>query len=263
MTHPSKMGAMRWLLLLGALAGCDSVFGLDDTALPKCVRRGFGEALPDPLITNIDVFSFTGDRDRAIGSIGGYTIEAEGSDGKNPTPIDIKPMYSIVASAFEPNGDYFFQTAAIEPPQILAVTKKDDEWIFDPHVPKGFIAGTPTNRMNNGKPVRVLVRLFPYDQQFQEYERDDTGQWFAVGDRFELKAFGGANMTQDGLAIVFDGFHKDDKRGVYIAQRATLDDSFEEPQMVLEGVHVQPQLFDDCGKLYAIDEGSTLVRYVR
>jgi len=256
------MGAMRWLLLIGALCGCDSVFGLDEPALPTCVRTGFDQAPADPLQIDIDTFSFTGDRARGVASVLGIIVETRGSNGDDAQPIDIQPMYPMIATAFEPNGDFFFLTAAIEPATILAVTKEGDAWKFAPHVPKGFMAGTPSNRMN-GKPVRVLVKLSPNNLLFQEYERDATGQWITVGDRFELKSFSGANMTQDGLAIVFDGFHENDLRGVYIAQRGSIDDSFEEPQLVLEGLHHQPQLFDDCGKLYTLDDGTTLTRYAR
>jgi hypothetical protein len=152
-------------------------------------------------------------------------------------------------------------TASIEPPTLLAASKVDGKWKFDPRVPKGTFAGTPTNRLT-GKPVRVMVRLLQLMELYQEYERDVDGNWFPVGDRFELKAFRGVNMTQDGLAIVFDGFH-DDVRGVYIAQRATIDDRFETPQLVLAGYHQHPQLFGSCDKLYTVDDGTTLARYLR
>lgn len=257
---------MRLLLLLGALSGCDAVFGLDDAELPKCVvDDGFARASKAALQTQIDAYSLSADREHGIASHRGITVATEGADAAIGAAIDLEPMYPMTAVAVEPNNDYFMFTASIEPPVILAVTKIDGKLAFDKNVPKGTIAGTPTNRMS-GKPVRVMVRLFQTQELFQEYERADDGSWSPVGARLELRAVAGANMTQDGLAIVFDGFHKDDIRGVYIAQRGSMDDSFETPQLVLEGVHQQPQLFDTCNKLYAIDdgeEGPQLTRYIR
>lgn len=267
--RPSVSGilvVMRLLLLLGALTGCDAVFGLDDAELPKCVvDDGFERASKSALQTQVDAFSLAADREHGIASHRGIIVATEGADAAIGEAIDLEPMYPMTAVAVEPNNDYFMFTAAFEPPEILAVTTVDGKLVFDTHVPKGTIAGTPTNRMS-GKPVRVMVRLFQMQELFQEYERADDGTWSPVGARLELRAVAGANMTQDGLAIVFDGFHKDNTRGVYIAQRGSIDDSFETPQLVLEGVHAQPQLFDTCNKLYAIDEGedgAQLTRYIR
>ena len=254
---------MRWLLLLGALGGCDAVFGLDDAALPKCVvGDGFESASITTLQGQYDVYSLDGAREHGVASVNGVTVETVGAEAEIGDEIDIQPMYAMLSVAVEPNNDYFFLTASIEPPRILAVTKDGDAHKFDPRVPKGFIAGTPTNRMN-GKPVRVIVRLYVFQEVFQEYERDLEGNWNPVGERFELKAIAGANMTQDGLAIVFDGYHRDDMRGVYIAQRGSIDDAFETPQLVLAGTHVQPQLFGSCNTLYSLDEDFTLTRRFR
>ena len=205
------------------------------------------------------------DREHGIASHRGLSVETGGADAAIGAALDLEPMYPMMAVAVEPNNDYFMFTAPIEPPTLLAVTKVGGKLVFDKNVPKGTIAGTPPNRMS-AKPVRVMVRLFQTQTLFQEYERAGDGTWSPVGARLELGAVAGANMTQDGLAIVFDGFHADDIRGVYIAQRGSIDDNFETPQLVLEGVHRQPQLFDACNKLYAIDDGEQgpqLTRYIR
>lgn len=256
---------MRSVLLLVALCGCDAVFGLDDAALPECfVDADQFKGTTPQILREVEVFSFSAKRDRAIAAIGGITVETE-SDGANPKPIDITPTYPMVAVAVEPNHDYFMFTASIEPPTLFMAFQENGKWKFDPRVPKGTVAGTPSDTMS-GKPVRVVVRLFQNQQLFQEYERDDDGNWVPFGGRFELDAYAGANMTQDGLSIVFDGFDEDDMPGVYVAQRGAISNSFGEPNRVLEGVHQQPQLFGTCNTLYTVDEveqARRLVRYTR
>ena len=251
----------RLLLLLGALSGCDAVFGLDDTGLPKCaVGGGFDDSRMDALRNGVDVFSFDKNRDHGILSIGGVTVEAFGDKGA-PTELGVMPMYTMAAVALEPNGKYFFQAASIEPLTIQRIEQKNGKWDFDPHVPKGVIAGTPSDSMAD-KPVRVVVRLFQNKQEFLEYELAADGNWMPMGQRFDLPSLGGANLTPDGLALVFDGI-KDDKRGVYVAQRSTLAEEFRTPVLVFSGAHQFPQLFDGCDTLYSVEEGGTLTRFTK
>jgi hypothetical protein len=254
---------MRWLLLVGALGlfGCDTVLGLDDPSLPRCLPKKFTNARTQVLRTEIEAFSFTKDRALGVASIRGINSEVT-KDG-DPMPLPLQPMYSMMSVAMEPNGDYILFTAGNEPPEILAARPMGDSWVFDKNVPKGYIAGTPSDRMT-GDPVRVIVRLFAVTEtgmkDFAEYERTAEGTWIEVNERFTIRAAAGANLTPDGLAIVYDGYEDgDDKRGVYVRQRASLDESFggdRASELIFDGTHTFPQLFGDCTSLYTVDDAT-------
>jgi hypothetical protein len=254
---------MRWLLLLGGLCGCDAVFGLDDTALPKCTTKRFDGEVPTVIRSEetIDKFSFSRDREHAVLQINGIIAEAT-RDGE-PKDLPLKPMYPSLSIALEPENKFMFFTPAIEPPVVLAANRTgDNEWKFEPKVPKGTFAGTPTTS-KTGEPVRVVVRLFEIADDFQEYERDGDGNWNPIGERFHMNALVGANLSASGLVLVYDGT-EGDTRGVYVRVRGQRSDPFEAPNVILEGPHLQPQLSDDCSELFVIDDSngaSALVRY--
>ena len=262
---------MRLLLLVGALCstGCDAIFGLEDPSLPRCVpKEGFDQATPRatrPDSVDISVFSLTADEVRGIYDINGINVEAQRND--EPVRIPLEPMYPMVSVGMDPLGEYVFFTASIEPMTIFQMRKDDDDkWVFDPKVPKGTFAGTPSDS-KSGKPVRVVVRLFALKDVFQEYERQADGSWIPVNDPFELAAARGANLSPDGLVIVYDGFEDGpEERGVYVDDRDSFDETFGRGINIFAGTHQHPQLFDDCSVLYAIDESTgerALTKYVR
>lgn len=252
---------MRWLLLLLGASGCDAVFGLDEPGLPRCaVGDGFDTARIDAVRTEVDAFSFDKKRQHSVISIRGITVEADGEKGA-PQELDLLPSYVMISFALEPNGTYFFVTPATEPLVVRAISKQDGQWRFDPRVPKGAFVGTPTDSMSD-QPVRAVARLFENTPEYLEYERDAGGNWIPVGTRFALNAIEAANLTPDGLALVYEGVEQEE-HGVYVAQRASIDEGFREPIRVLAGVHRHPQLFDGCSVLLSVEDGEVLTKLTR
>jgi hypothetical protein len=252
---------MRWLLLLLGASGCDAVFGLDEPGLPRCaVGDGFDNARVDDVRTEVDAFTFDKKREHSILSIRGLMVEADGEKGE-PQELGLSPSYLMMSVAFEPNGAYVFVTPAVESPVAQTIVKRDGKWQVDPHVPKGVYVGTPTDSMAD-QPVRAVARLFENVPEYLEYERAPDGSWSPVGAPFTLDATHVANLTPDGLALVYQGIEKDEP-GVYVAQRASLDESFREPIRVFAGVHRAPQLFDGCSVLMSIEPDGVMKKLTR
>src|SRR5687767_14048804 len=159
-------GRMRWwVVLVTTLCGCDAVFGLDDTSLPKCLPKQFDEAPATAIIADVEAFSFTSNRQFGVVSTIGQPLETfmPQANEQDLTLVPLEPPYVMVSIAMEPNSKFLFFTAAIEPFQIFTARPTGDpapnNWALEKTAPKGYIAGTPTDE-RTGDPVRVVVRLF-------------------------------------------------------------------------------------------------------
>ncbi len=254
---------MRWLLLLvGGLCGCDAVFGLDDNALPTCNQGSFDTASPQLVRAEVDAYSLSRDRTLGVFEIRGIANEVIGD--REPTPLPLEPMYPMLSIALDPEHAYMLFTAAIEPATIFAARRTgENQWEFEPGVPPGEIAGIPTLALT-GDPVRVVVRRAIVRDEFQEYERAGDGTWHAVGDVFHLAARAGANLSSDGLVLVYDG--DEAGPGVYVRLRGSRAEGFRDFTRILAGPHHSPQLSDDCRELLVLDDGDgapALTRYRR
>ncbi|MBA3393320.1 MAG: hypothetical protein H0T89_11780 [Deltaproteobacteria bacterium] len=258
---------MRWWLLLGALCGCDAVFGLDGTDLPECELASFRDAQPVTVVENTELFSWDRLRDHLVIAAAGTAFELDADSPTERTEIALEPNYPMTTVSLAPEGDQIFFTASIEPSQLFSARRDDGGlWHFDRNVPDAGGAGTPTLALLG--PRRILVRVSFYANDVQEYEEQDDGTWKPVGDRHVVDAVTVVNLSSDGLTMVYDGFDAEGQRGVFAAQRPSRGEWFRDTTLILAGTHPSPQLADSCDVLHAIDEGDAitprhLVRYQR
>lgn len=267
MPRRCTMEAMRWWLLLGALCGCDAVFGLDGTDLPECELASFRDVQPVTVVENTEVFSWDRERDHLVIAADGSAFELDADFPAERTVIDLQPNYQMTTVSLAPEGDQIFYTASIEPPQLFSARRDEvGGWRFDRNVPSGGGAGTPTLALLG--PRRILVRVSFYANEVQEYEEQDGGTWKPVGDRHIVNADTVVNLSSDGLTMVYDGYDAEARRGVFAAQRSSLGEWFRGTIQILAGTHPSPQLSDSCEILHAIGDGDgttprALVRYER
>jgi len=148
----------------------------------------------------------------------------------------------------------------IEPPTLMAAALQDSTWQTGQRAPRGTFAGTPSADVFG--PRRVIVRLRDTQPAVQEFE-DQSGIWVAVGDPHDLPGVAAPNLTPNGLTMVYAVVG--DNPGIYQATRASTSAWFGDPQLVLAGDHLAPQLLGRCSNLYVIDNTTTrtLTRYDR
>jgi len=239
---------MRWLaLLLGALTGCDVVFGLDESPAP-CGAASFANAKPHDVVTAAHA-SVSWDRTRAIISVDESPYEVDLPSGQ-PVPISIGP-YSTFSLSLSPEGTSLLFSVELEPPELYAAVrgKAETDWHVDTNAPVGTFAGVPSADVFG--PRRVLVRMGA-NGPLQEYE-DDSGTWKPIGDRRDYAGEFAPNLAPNGLTMVYRGTQDDGTPAIFEAGRASTSSWFGAPTVILAGEHSDPQLLDQCHSLYAVD----------
>lgn len=243
---------MRWLaLVLSVCTGCDVVLGLDDHPAP-CSQASFAQAMP-ARVMNAEQFSIAWDQSRAVVIVNGQAMELSPLTG-TPTRIDLGP-YTPTSLGLSPEGDSLLFTADIEPPTLHAAVGGGTDWRLDSNVPVGTYAGTPS--ADAFGPRRVLVRIHRTGM-LQEYE-DDNGLWKPVGDPQPFDGQWSANLTPNGLTMVYTARQMDSTLAVMMATRTSMSQAFGPASVILPGDHAQPQLLDQCKSLYVIDPGDPAV----
>ncbi|MBV8760117.1 MAG: hypothetical protein JO257_22690 [Deltaproteobacteria bacterium] len=242
------------LLLVAALlcGGCDLVVGMSGDARPCGYASFVGK--PTDLV-QADAFSIDWDQRIAVLIVGGVPYEYSLPD-KKQSAIDLG-VYVDSSLSLAPEGDGLFFTAMIEPPTLMAAALEKSVWHTGQRAPKGTFAGTPSADVFG--PRRVLVRVRDGQPTVQEFE-DQNGVWVAVGDPHDLPGIAAPNLTPNGLTMVYAV--GGDMPGIYQATRPSTSTWFGEPQLVLAGNHLAPQLLGRCSNLYVID-GENLSRYDR
>ena len=239
----------RFSLLLLLCGGCDLVLGLDKDPTP-CTPESFADATP-VAITEADQFTVDWDQTFAVVSAAGLMWEVALPDGA-PVAIDLG-VYVDFGLSLSPEGTALFYTAAIEPPLLRGALRTGEAtWSLDATAPRGTFAGTPS--ADAFGPRHVLVRMRPTDIEVTEYENVD-GVWTPLG-AHEVPGMLAPNLSPNGLVMVYAA------DGIYAATRASRDEWFGEPMLILEGTYMQPQLLGKCKNLYVTD-GTTLHRFDR
>ena len=241
-------------LLLAALVcgGCDLVVGMSSDPRP-CGNASF-VGKPTAIVP-ADAFSIDWDQRIAVLVENGLPFEYSLAD-KKQSAIDLGG-YVDTSLSLAPEGDGLFFTAMIEPPTLMAAALEKSVWHTGQQAPRGTFAGTPSADVFG--PRRVLVRLRDGQPTVQEYE-DQNGVWAAVGDPHDLPGIAAPNLTPNGLTMVYAGGA--DNPGIFQATRPATSAWFSDPQLVLTGDHLAPQLLGRCSNLYVLD-GGTLTRYDR
>ena len=243
---------MRRLAPLLLLAGCDTVFGLDEAPTP-CTPASFANASTVD-VAQVDDASVSLDRTFAVVVLSGLPYVQPLPAGSARTPMTFD-SYTASSLALAPEGNALLFTAVIEPPTLMGAVRVGSGWQPDPIVPVGTYAGTPSE---DGYGVRrVLVRVED-GGPVQEYEQQ-AEQWVAVGDPQALDGDEAPSLTANGLTMVYGG-----SAGIMQATRATTSQPFATPLAILPGAHTHPQLLDHCQQLYVIDPpadgGSNVLR---
>jgi hypothetical protein len=147
-----------------------------------------------------------------------------------------------------------FYTIAVEPFELRAATREGARrYTKLSTLPKGTWAGTPSSRLYG--PQRMIVRLRDLRDEVQEYEERE-GAWVPVGDLHMLRGDQAANLSLDGLTMVYAGYGPDGAPGVFAAQRRDTSEWFREPHVqLLAGRHRGPQLSPACTTLETITDG--------
>lgn len=247
------MARSELLLAVLLCGGCDLVVGMSEDTRACSDSTFHGE--PTSFV-EANAFSIDWDENHAlVVSNNGLAYQVD-LHTQQQTPIDLGG-YVGSALSLSPEGNGLFFTAMIEPPTLMAAALQESTWHTGQRAPRGTFAGTPSADVFG--PRRVLVRLRDAQPAIQEYE-DQSGIWVAVGDPHDLPGIGAPNLTPNGLTMVYAA--GDGNPGIFQATRASTSEWFGDPQLVLAGEHIWPQLLGRCHDLYVVD-GTMLTRYER
>jgi len=244
------MARSELLAVLLVLSGCDLVVGLSGDPRP-CGTTAFPAGKGTPIVA-ADDFSIDWDQTIAVLSLNGLTSEYRFGD-KSQMPIDLG-AYVNYGFALAPEGNGLFFTAQIEPPTLMAAGIEKAVWRTGQRAPRGTFAGTPS--ADTFGPRRVLVRISATAPSVQEFE-DQDGVWVAVGDPHDVSSVTAPRLTPNGLTMVYA-----DTDGIHEATRASVNEWFGTPALVLAGAYRSPQLLGKCSDLYVVDN-QMLTRFER
>jgi hypothetical protein len=236
---------MRWLaLLVCACAGCDAVFGLDESPAP-CAPDSFAQAKATDVI-EAEQASVSWALDRAVITRSAIAFEVSLPPGE-PVAIDIGP-YSTYALSLAPEGTSMLFSSEEEPPVLYAADRGNAGWKVDTNVPVGTFAGVPSADAFGTRRVLVRMRM---TGPIQEYE-DDSGTWTAIGELHDYDGDFAPNLAPNGLTMVYAGVDADGNAAVFQATRANTESWFGAPTVILAANATDPQLLDRCHSLFAV-----------
>ena len=247
-----------------ALAGCNQVYGLDQTHLPndaaapvRCTNEApTFRGTPVRILSGFDLtirsYSISNDRTRAIVSTPGGILEGAADSatlsGASMTP---PPNGSWLPPRLAPEGDEFFigYGATIER-YARTGTGWEHKGIILSATNFGFSAPT----LRAAGPRHML--LLESSTQVREYVEMAPDQWISAGEPYKPAELGVMSlsevaMTPDGLHVVAGGYST-----LGYASRARLEDRFTSP-VTFNPFFGSPSLFDpyvvaDCSRLYFI-----------
>lgn len=261
---------MRWLGLLIAVCGCNAVFGLRETApvdaayfdapidaAPQCPAPG-GEPLFRPAYVQVPVsqcFSY-------VPSASGHALaRCQNAMWFGPANGELRPAtFQTTAQLNEPRlapeGDLAIVSVFPGPTFELYRRTGDDSWVHERQV----IAALPTRSVSTpsrGPDRRAMVVEFDTDH-YQLTEIRDTGAspW-AVADSYpisalEVTALYSANLTADGLRLVFNGNSNAGDSGVFQSERPSLSARFGPARLLstVPSIAETPFMTEDCSRIY-------------
>lgn len=255
-------------LIALALAGCNQVYGLDQTKLVDAVGpvRCTDEAprfrgMPvlvvpgkdgGPGSIELSFYNISPDRTLAVAAGNNTLYEGPGDSaalgGANLNP---PPPSNLRSPRLAPERDELFVSYTSK---IDRYARDAGEWILQATVLSlsNYAMSAPTERVHGPRHMLVLTSTM----EFREYVETSPDQWQPQGAGYPITDFGvtaftEVNMTPDGLHVVVSSV------GVIgYASRARLEDRFTKP-VTFNPFFGGPTLFDtqitaNCGRLYFI-----------
>jgi hypothetical protein len=278
---------VTWLLVI---AGCNRIYGLDDTQRldaqdegppPSCPEVGaprYSRVLKQPITQNCREYTTNEDMTASLATctsimvIGSAMSRADAVDAPL-APFAIEPtaaQRTFTYPRLSPEGDrlvveQLYNGDGFDQPPLFSVyalengTWQHDHELVDPMLVAGTEAfGTPSRR-----PARI-IRVELGTTSFTELVEDPPGTWRTNGRNYPPNHFGitdfssPVNLSPDGLRIVFAA-RINNVAGTFYASRRTLDEMFG-PATQLEGVPpvVDPFMTANCGRVYFSGLGTSI-----
>jgi hypothetical protein len=259
-------GRMAKVALIAlALAGCNQVYGLDQTRLDdargpvRCTEeapsfRGT-PVLVVPMSTALRYYSLSRDHTLAVGAGPGAVYEGPGDSAALKGALLMPPPPTSAASPqLTPEGDELF----ISYQASINRYTRGDGWKQEAVLPiTSADHSSPTARVHGERHMLVM----PNSNEFREYVETAPDQWVQRGDQYMPKDLGvntffEVDISADGLHAVIGSLAE-----VGYASRARLEDRFTNMR-TFNPFFGNPQLFDphlseDCGRLYFVILGAS------
>ncbi|MBV8762574.1 MAG: hypothetical protein JO257_35140 [Deltaproteobacteria bacterium] len=238
----------------------------DAAAIAHCRPAPFTGITPTVVLTPAEEVALPTRASFTITGMSGWLFERDASFA-NPQMIDLGP-YLIATPSVTPEGDELFYTPSIEPMMLHTAHRiAPDQWIDMHDAPPGAMAGRPSA----GPMRRVFVDANGVGLGWQEYKQTASG-WTAVGAPVDATALFGADhggsqlgLSDDGLLLLFTASAPGDFTLRY-AVRTSLDEPFQTSTLLLDGVHRDASLSEDCTTLTTIEGqnvGEAIERFVQ
>jgi hypothetical protein len=253
---------MRLLFAIVLAAGCNQIYGVDDTTGSSCLSAPTFTGQPTLVVSGCSDY-VTSTTDLAVAACSNVISESA-VDAPSMTPSTFSPPANLLRPRLAHDGNELFAYDVISN-AFVSYVRSSQIWT-DP-VPQIFDSVSPNDTIS--APTATDMRHLMHansQQQIVELAETEASVWsivhtYAVAD-LSVSVASAPELSSDGLELVFVGKALGDTlTSVYFASRSQLNDTFALATRIngSEG-RLDPLVSDDCSRLYFDDP--TGVKYV-
>ena len=255
---------MRGASVLVLVAGCNWIYGIDDTSpAPAVTCSPVPMFTAPPMLADPGIHNYDTDEHStiAIGALADDTVSEGPPDGPLQPSVffDLLPGTTHLHPRLAPSGIEMF---AFVSSTVTSYTESaESQWsVESTHTFVGATSFTTFSEPTSGDKQRHIllgdgIQLFEFAQQDVGSFDAALVQWEELGPpfTFDLDAAQDPSMSADGLRLVFRGT-LDGHDDVYVAERTDLNTAFTTAHVLYSTPNGQseitPFMAVDCGRLY-------------
>jgi hypothetical protein len=253
---------MRLLPALVLVAGCNQIYGIDDTTGSSCQSTPSFVTQAMAVVTGCTDYVPSVGADLAV-ALCSAAISESSVDAPAMTMSSVSPPANLISPRLTSDGDQLFARSALAN-AFVAYTRTNGTWTDPVTQAVGAVGVNDTISAPSATTVRHLVHA---GGEFDELAEAGAGTWslvhsYAATD-LGVDVASAPQLSADGRRLVFVGKSlADSVPSIYYAARDSIDDTF--------GIAIRinstenksdPFLSDDCNRLY-FDE-ATVVSYLQ
>jgi hypothetical protein len=248
-------GSMRLAPAIVLAAGCNQLFGIDDTNGSQCLSAPVFKTQPVLVVASCTDYVPSIAANLAVASCKS-AISESAVDAPSMTPSSFTPQSMLLAPRLTPEGDQLFARDVVAN-AIVAYTRSNSTWTEPVVQDVGAVGLDDTVSSPTSTGVRHI--LHANEQQIDELVETAPGAWSSVhtyvAADFSLQVASTPSLSVDGLRMMFVGKTVTDTiLSVYFTQRDVIDDVFALAiRLTGSEARSDPVMSDDCTRMYFDD----------
>ena len=243
---------MRLLPTLVFAAGCNQIYGIDDTTGSSCESTPSFVTQPVAVVTGCTDYVPSVSANLAVASCKAVISESS-VDAPAMTASSVSPPANLISPRLTDDGDQLFARSALTN-AFVAYTRSNGTWTDPVAQDVGAVSVDDTISTPSTTSVRHLVHAS--GQQLDELVEAGSGVWSLVHSygaaELGVDVASSPQLSADGQRLVFVGKSlADSVPSVYYAARESIDDTFDIAIRINSTESkLDPFLSDDCERLY-------------